>query len=236
MKIENVYIKPDGQICACTVPVPPEPKRDRRHGQTTEFHFKIEYNKYRDALKACKDSSVRFEDQFSATILLHASLKIEPPRKAVNEELKEHVKNDTFYPLQCEVEIGPCNKFNSCPIDSGCENCKVARLIPEAKEEKPKPAMFVSQFSERFNAFSGDKITLYEAANFAWQLFEKFSLLKETPTTTSSGTAPIVEESQEELWDEIATWGVKNKPTNYGIDYAAVFQYVKDNFNLTRKP
>lgn len=160
MKIENVYIKPDGHICACTVPVPPEPNRDRRHGQTTEFHFKIEYNKYRDVLQACKDSSVRFEDQFSATILLHASLKIEPPRKAVNEELKEHVKNDTFYPLQCEVEIGPCNKFNSCPIDSGCENCKVARLIPEA----PVTLLTEKEFNSPENQNRDNAIVGYRAA------------------------------------------------------------------------
>lgn len=141
MKIENVYIKPDGQICACVLPVPDKPQFSalERLSPATQSECNKIIELHEQALKACKESAVLFEDQFSLTILLHASLKIDPPRKNVHEEFKEHVKNDTFYPLQCSIQIGEACAHDSCPVDAGCEHCKepmqVARLIPEAKEE-----------------------------------------------------------------------------------------------------
>lgn len=78
---QNIYITPEGVINFCTVPVPEYTDMAPRRQD------------YDAAIKHCKESSIPFEDQgFVRSFMSNTTGKI-------------FTKRDTFYPIDCEVEI-----------------------------------------------------------------------------------------------------------------------------------
>jgi hypothetical protein len=133
MKIDHVYVRPDGVICACTVPVPEK---------TNALDDRIEWIKYKKALQSCKDSAVCFEYQYKIRYQLwYNDERINSPIPQMYW-WENMIKTDSFYPLKCEVDIIQACAHDSCPVDAGCEHCKepvkVARLITNSTMEFPQ--------------------------------------------------------------------------------------------------
>lgn len=152
MKIENVYIKPDGEICACTQPVPITLMPiDYNH----PFLYAQAQENHQQALKACKESAVPFDNQEAATRKFGNILFGHITINDIDRYKNHYFEKDTFYPLQCSIELieqrrfwydGNVKKnywsewFTIEPYWADgleFESRQVARLIPEAKEEKP---------------------------------------------------------------------------------------------------
>lgn len=89
--MKTVYVNKEGVICAVIGEVPKEPnEKDFSGDQWKESNAQKEYQQ---ALQACKDGAVCFEDQEEA----HQNIE---QRFCIYE-----LKHDTFYQIDCDVDI-----------------------------------------------------------------------------------------------------------------------------------
>lgn len=158
MKIENLYIKPDGQIYACIVPVPEEPKEwlddEGYMASLASPLYARKMKEYRQALKACKESAVLFDNQEAATRKFGNILFGHITINDIDRYKNHYFEKDTFYPLQCSIHIVEQKRYRmsyqkndwtdwTCEVPNWVipsieyETRKVARLIPEAKPVSP---------------------------------------------------------------------------------------------------
>lgn len=121
MKIDHVYIDKDGVIRACIVPLPEQPKYGFTRDYPTTLKNRELKNQYDQSMRSCKYSSIVFEDQHAINIMIPCEVW--------------EIKTDSFYPLQCKLDIIQACAHDSCPVNACCEHCKepvkVAQLITD---------------------------------------------------------------------------------------------------------
>lgn len=132
MKQYYLYVTPDGSINLIEgEKMAVMPERDYRHGTSTEYVFKIEYEVYEAALKTAKASSVPVQDQ----------------DKTKNIIAKEIIEGAIYGPFSGEYEIQEFHYCKQCGAYKSikripCQNAycgktteKVAILLPEKKQK-----------------------------------------------------------------------------------------------------
>lgn len=155
--MKTIYVNSDGVICACTVPFP------------NEKDFSGDQWKENNAIQACKNSAVPFEDQEEA----HQNIE---QRFCIYE-----LRPDTFYQIEvdCEVEI----VYKECEECIGTE-CRPGSCNFKTKVARLKPVSVDKDQEELWRELI-DLYDIQDASSYGYgvlinKLSEKFTITRKS--------------------------------------------------------
>jgi hypothetical protein len=209
LTVSKSYVDAEGRVMAVTMPMPVEPVKY----PGGDFTFEAEY---KATLQKVKDTSVVYEDQGHIKAILYSVFFKQFPeckdRTRFDYEMFEkwangYPKPDTFYDIdtvEVEIDYYVEDKDNESgwmiiskdlyeAINNNHDNAKV---VLKGKTSTKAVARILPEVEYRDTPWGGE----IPEANTAFLQFQKFFLLKETPTIATNTMVPIVEKPEQSEW------------------------------------